>query len=186
MGTRSLTVFVDSWEDPETKEIQEKEIAVLYRQMDGYPTGHGAELKEFLTGFTIGNGIPLGQKLGKFANGMGCLACQVIGHLKDGKTGGFYLEAAGARDLGEEYIYVLRSKNRTVHLQVFAGCMTAFGMPGTKQENMGLAYDGPISRFYPKKVEKVSKDIRDTAPNDFIETQKKALRPALSFLSVKS
>ena len=32
MGTRSLTVFNDSWED--------EEIVVFYRQFDGYPAGH--------------------------------------------------------------------------------------------------------------------------------------------------
>ena len=32
MGTRSLTVFSDTWED--------EEIAVFYRQYDGYPEGH--------------------------------------------------------------------------------------------------------------------------------------------------
>ena len=36
MGTRSLTVFNDSWND--------EEIAVFYRQFDGYPAGHGREL----------------------------------------------------------------------------------------------------------------------------------------------
>ena len=49
MGTRSLTVVRDT--------EGAKDICVLYRQMDGYPTGHGAELKEFLVPFTVVNGI---------------------------------------------------------------------------------------------------------------------------------
>ena len=47
MGTRSLTTFLE--EDG-------TEIAVLYRQMDGYPTGHGQDLKDFLLPFTVVNG----------------------------------------------------------------------------------------------------------------------------------
>lgn len=177
MGTRSLTVFVETWIDPETKEQNEKELAVMYRQMDGYPTGHGADLKEFLQDFTVGNGIPLGVELGKFANGMGCLACQVIGHFKQGKPGNFYLDAAGARDCGEEYIYTLRNTDSGhIRLQVRSGCVTFFGMPGTKEENMGLVYDGDIQKFDPEAVEKVSKDIRATAPRDFLKGQKKVRR----------
>ena len=42
MGTRSLTTFDDEWKN--------EEIAVLYRQYDGYPQGHGKELFEFLDG----------------------------------------------------------------------------------------------------------------------------------------
>lgn len=40
MGTRSLTVFIDEHND--------KEIVVMYRQMDGYPEGHGQDLVDFL------------------------------------------------------------------------------------------------------------------------------------------
>ena len=47
MGTRSITVFED--EDGE-------EIARLYRQMDGYPEGHGLDMAHFLEGNQIVNG----------------------------------------------------------------------------------------------------------------------------------
>ena len=155
MGTRSLTVFVETWEN------QEKEIAVLYRQMDGYPTGHGKELADFLKNFTIGNGIPCGEKLENFANGMSCLACQVIAHFKTG-PGEFYLYPAGSRDVGEEYVYTLRNtKNECVNLQVRTGRVTYFGMPGTKEEDMGLVYDGDIDDFDPEKVEEIGRDIRE-------------------------
>ena len=168
MGTRSLTVFVETWINPDTKEQNEKELAVMYRQMDGYPSGHGAELKEFLQDFTVVNGLSLETK--KVANGMGCLACQVVEHFKQGEPGGFYLDAAGARDCGEEYIYTLRNtKDGHINLQVRSGCVTFFGMPGTKEENMGLVYDGDIRDFDPEAVEKVSKDVRDTAPRDFLK-----------------
>lgn len=91
MGTRSLTVM---------KNCEGKEIAVLYRQFDGYPDGHGKELAEFLNGMEITNGI----KEGKTANGMDCLAAQIIANFKQG-AGGFYLYPAGTRDCGEDYTY---------------------------------------------------------------------------------
>ena len=54
MGTRSLTTFIDN----DTKE----EIVVMYRQFDGYPSGHGRDLINFLDGIKVVNGIPGGKK----------------------------------------------------------------------------------------------------------------------------
>jgi len=74
MGTRHLTVI---------KDIDGEEICVIYGQFDGYPSGHGADLKNFLTGYHICNGYSdAEQKLEKCANGMGDLAMQLIGDLK--------------------------------------------------------------------------------------------------------
>jgi hypothetical protein len=96
MGTRSLTVFMDN---------SGKEIAVLYRQYDGYPSGHGIELAEFLKDFTVVNGMGITDNR-KIANGMDCLACQIIARFKT-EPGGFYLYPAGSRNCGEEFIYIL-------------------------------------------------------------------------------
>ncbi len=54
MGTRALTFVYDG----------DKPIVNLYRQYDGYPTGHGAELAQFLDGFKIVNGIGAEKTLG--------------------------------------------------------------------------------------------------------------------------
>ena len=43
MGTRSLTFVYEKY-----GQVQ-KPVVNMYRQFDGYPTGHGAELAEFLT-----------------------------------------------------------------------------------------------------------------------------------------
>lgn len=96
MGTRSLTVLEN--EDG-------KEIAVLYRQYDGYLDGHGKKLVEFLQGFDITDGLVTDRT--KTANGAGCLAAQVIAHFKKG-AGGFYLYPAGTRDVGEDFVYFVR------------------------------------------------------------------------------
>ena len=105
MGTRCLTVF---------QEEDGTEIAVLYRQYDGYPDGHGKELTEFLAGKPIVDGYNGGTPDGAF-NGIECLAAQVIAHFKKG-IGGFYLMAAGTRDAGEEYIYTVTNKGGIPHI----------------------------------------------------------------------
>lgn len=116
MGTRSLTVFKD----------KDKEIAVLYRQMDGYPSGQGADLDAILAKGNIVNGYG-GNMPGKAFNGMSDLAVRTIVDLKTGgqeyhnDIGGFYLYPAGTRDCGEEYIYtVYADKNNQVCIRVHA------------------------------------------------------------------
>jgi hypothetical protein len=97
MGTRSLTIFNNEWDN--------EEIVVLYRQYDGYPTGHGRDLLSFLNNMNMVNGISNNEKR-KIANGMGCLSAQIVAYLKEA-PGDFYLHSAGTRDIGEEFIYTL-------------------------------------------------------------------------------
>lgn len=99
MGTRSLTILNDD---------DGKEIAVLYRQFDGYPSGHGLELKNFLSGMTITRGISGNTR--NTANGGACLAAQLVAHFKGDEVGQFYLYPADTRDAGEEYIYTVMPK----------------------------------------------------------------------------
>lgn len=113
MGTRSLTVFIE----PSYKD-DEHEIAVMYRQFDGYISEHGHELAQFLAGRLVVNGI--GPDDMRNFNGMGCLAAQVVAHFKT-EVGGFYLHAAGTRDVGEEFIYEIRNINSVLEITVFSG-----------------------------------------------------------------
>ena len=93
MGTRSLTfVYNDN----------KKPIINLYRQYDGYPSGHGAELAEFLAPLTLVNGF--GRDTANLANGMGCLAAQMVSHFKKG-CGTFYVMEVEDRDCGQDYEY---------------------------------------------------------------------------------
>jgi hypothetical protein len=93
MGTRSLT-YVYKGETP---------IVCMYRQYDGYPTGHGAELADFLTSGKIVNG--LSRETDRVFNGMGCLAAQMIAEFK--KTpGGFYIHEVNLKqDSWQDYEY---------------------------------------------------------------------------------
>lgn len=92
MGTRSLT-FVYEGDTP---------VINMYRQFDGYPSGHGFELAEFLEGFEIVNGY--GEVKPKLANGMGCLAAQMIAHFKK-SVGGFYIHPVTSTDCWQDYEY---------------------------------------------------------------------------------
>ena len=99
MGTRSLTYVYDS-----KVESKPRKIINMYRQFDGYPSGHGAELAEFLNSFdAIVNGYAIDEKR-KVANGMGCLAAQLVSEFKDG-VGGFYLYPTTSKDCGQDYEY---------------------------------------------------------------------------------
>ncbi len=74
MGTRSLTRIIPRQEGLSFNEGHEKgELAHvnMYRQFDGYPSGHGLDLAEFLKDFKIINGIGGDAKLGTHANGSG-------------------------------------------------------------------------------------------------------------------
>ena len=92
MGTRSLTYVID--DNKRTKIIN------MYRQFDGYPSGHGAELAEFLNSFQeITNGFGFNETR-KIANGMGCLAAQLVANFKK-EHGGFYLYPTKCDDCGQ-------------------------------------------------------------------------------------
>lgn len=170
MGTRSLTIF--------TKELDnaDSEICVLYRQMDGYPSGHGRDLKDALSNAKIGNGIPAGVQ-GKFFNGMSDLVTQTITRLKvaqtestrewkqrmadndvpgfragpgsvpDVEAGGFYLHKPGTRDCWEEYVYTVYPRNNTVCVRV--------------EGHHGELYNGPVDDFDIQAAERADSDDED-------------------------
>ena len=97
MGTRSLTRVID----------QDKRIlVVMYRQFDGYPEGHGAELCDFLKPMKMVNGYTNPDAKNE-ANGAGCLAAQLVAHFKTG-VGGFYLEPTDTTDSNQDFEYDIR------------------------------------------------------------------------------
>lgn len=100
MGTRSLTILKNGNKDDAL------DIAVMYRQYDGYIEGIGQELAEFLSGFKVVNGI--GETTTKLANGPDCLAAQIVAHFKE-EVGNVYLMRADSRNCGEEYRYYIYS-----------------------------------------------------------------------------
>lgn len=128
MGTRSITTII------ETVEGKKRKITTIYRQYDGYPSGHGKELFEFLKNMRICNGYGTAQKVGKWANGAGCLAAQLIKKLKDG-IGGIYIGAPRTKLDWEDYGYEITVKEdasinvvvRQPGKKLFDGTVAAFG-----------------------------------------------------------
>ena len=117
MGTRALTFVYGEDDDA---------IINLYRQFDGYPSGHGAELAEFLNSKTLVNGI--GNKRSDIANGMGCLAAQLVANFKL-EAGGFYLYPTAQNDLGQDYEYHVYQDRVVVNdcdSEVFSGDWSEF------------------------------------------------------------
>ena len=103
MGTRSLTKFIETYTDEKTGKKKKEIIAVMYRQMDGYPSGMGMDLADFLSKGKLVNGIGMTENQLVF-NGMGCLTAQVIAELKDG-PGSVYLCSPKVKDAGQNYEY---------------------------------------------------------------------------------
>jgi L-2-hydroxyglutarate oxidase LhgO len=101
MSTRSTTVFISRFRDNGTNVVKDTKVCKIYRQMDGYPEGHGMDMAGFLNTGELVNGIGLGADKRQF-NGMGCLAASVIAHLKKG-SGGIYMIPVSQG--GQEYNY---------------------------------------------------------------------------------
>mgnify|MGYP003127743040 CR=1 FL=1 len=110
MGTRSLTYIRDQYED------NDNIIICMYRQYDGYLSGHGKELAEFLQDFTVVNGYN-SLTPARSANGLSCLAAQLVAHFKDG-IGNIYLYPTSTQDVGEEFIYTISLTDSQIYIEV--------------------------------------------------------------------
>lgn len=129
MGTRSLTYVYENHKNEQGDKVEEP-IICLYRQYDGYPTGHGAELADYLNGMYVVNGLGLDQKDQKVANGMGCLAAQLVSFFKKDEAGQFYLHAPVLNaDHWQEYEYHIQQDRILVYgyeKEIFAGTWTQY------------------------------------------------------------
>lgn len=129
MGTRSITTIIDhQWDKPER-------LMTMYRQYDGYPSGHGKELFDFLSQFTIVNGM-MANETRKIANGAGCLAAQVVEHFKqEAGPGGIYMTKPRVTLDDEDYGYeitvtqalTIDVKVRSYKGTIFSGNLAGFG-----------------------------------------------------------
>ncbi len=138
MGTRSLTFVYENYG------TKHEPIINMYRQFDGYPTGHGAELAEFLSGGKIVNGLRIGEE-GRFFNGMGCLSAQLVAHFKQ-ESGGFYLYPTTAKDCGQDYEYhIFENKDHSLKIKVMDCGFNMFGM--TQDETYEPLFEGNLEEF---------------------------------------
>lgn len=113
MGTRSQTAVFDGAD----------KLVQIYRQFDGYPSGHGKDLAEFMKGLKLVNGMGMSDTQ-RIANGAGCFAAQLVAHLKKG-PGHIYLEAPSQDLLQHDYTYVIGldtfAPEKGIGIVVYAG-----------------------------------------------------------------
>ena len=139
MGTRSLTFVYEKY-----GQIQ-KPVVNMYRQFDGYPTGHGAELAEFLNGGRLVNGLIQTKTADEAVyNGMGCLAASMVAHFKQ-TPGGFYIHPVEVTDCGQDYEYHVYDKSGKLYIEVYyCGC-NMFGV--SSSETHELVFKGNLKEF---------------------------------------
>ena len=136
MGTRSLTFVYDE---------QNKPIINMYRQYDGYPTGHGAELADFLSVGRLVNGLAQTETAEEFVfNGMGCLAASLIAQFKQ-SPGGFYIYSVDKTDCGQDYEYHIYDSGKGLYIEVVdCGC-NMFGV--TMSDKHDFVFKGNLKEF---------------------------------------
>ena len=139
MGTSSLTFVYEKY-----GQIQ-KPVVNMYRQYDGYPTGHGAELAEFLSSGRMVNGLAQTKTVKEIVfNGMGCLAAQMITNFKQ-TPGGFYIHPVDVRECGQDYEYHVSEKKDGLYVEVYyCGC-NMFGV--SSGEESQLIFQGYLKEF---------------------------------------
>jgi len=132
MGTRALT-FVYDGSTP---------IINMYRQYDGYPSGHGLELAEFLTQGRLVNG--LSGKNETVFNGMGCLAAAMIANFKQ-SAGGFYIHSVEDTECGQDYEYHVYQVGDELRVRVTNRGCNLFGL--TMSDTTENLFDGTAVEF---------------------------------------
>tara|TARA_R100000231_G_scaffold2166_4_gene3795 strand:- start:513 stop:935 length:423 start_codon:yes stop_codon:yes gene_type:complete len=108
MATRALINFVERKDKVSFSEHPgvDKIHIQIYNHYDGYPSGLGVTLADYLQDFVVVNGLSTGQ--GRVANGVGCLAAQTVQYLKEG-PGNIYLHKPSEKDW-EDYEYFIWCK----------------------------------------------------------------------------
>jgi hypothetical protein len=151
MGTRSLTHIVQS---PAKGKRKPEVLATIYRQFDGYPSGHGEDLLRLLKDKVMVNGI--GRESGDIANGAGCLAAQIVRDLKtEAGVGGIYLEPAGSEDHGEEYVYTVEADTFDPQAGIQLKVEAIHGGYGDTPRERKVLFAGAVRAFDPAKAEAV-------------------------------
>lgn len=113
MGTRSTYRVIEQYKN-EDGSIENNNLVLVYRQYDGYPTGHPLETAEWLATAKVVNGLGMNETQLVF-NGAGCLAAQLIARFKEG-AGGTYVHNLESRgECWEDYLYdIIVTEDRTI------------------------------------------------------------------------
>jgi hypothetical protein len=132
MGTRALTFVYEG----------DKAIVNMYRQYDGYPSGHGLDLAQFLTRGQLVNGLS-GKDTVSF-NGMGCLAAAMVANFKE-TPGGFYIYSVDSTECGQDYEYHVYEREGEIRVRVTDRGCNMFGL--TMSDTNESLFDGTAVEF---------------------------------------
>lgn len=143
MSTRSLTSVKSRWGEGEWRTH-----AVIYRHSDGYLTGHGEQLFEFLNGLEVVNGIKCEGMPERWVNGPGELAAELVVHLWRLGCSPDLMDH-GELEVGQEFHYEISvdygPSGGVIRLVVYDGPMTFFGEGGKKC--VCKIFEGTVSEF---------------------------------------
>jgi len=149
VSTRSITTVRSKWTDGEENEPYEWEIyATIYVHVDGYLSGVGKWLYDFLNGLVVVNGIRVdGNMPGRYANGPGRMAAHLVTAMQMGGMNPNLVPYEST--MGQEYHYqinvVYGRTGGSVSITVFDGPMTLFGDGGDECTN--LIFTGSVMEF---------------------------------------
>ena len=127
MGTRSTTRVV----------CDNITLVNMYRQFDGYISGHGAELAAFINTQRMTKGFPCCESAGEgkvWSNGAGCLAAQLVAHFKK-EPGGIYIAEPSCWE-AYNYTVAVGEYTNAIRVKVHVG-----GGPNT------TIFDGTLEEF---------------------------------------
>ena len=131
MSTRSITHIHEMKGDVFGDE--EQIVCSFYRHCDGYPTGHGQDLADWLTGKRLVNGISGGFVKGRDFNRSGSMAVHLMAHIES--ISGCEVVPTGAGDMWEEYTYDVYFRNGEFVIGVNGSEYLAWEFNGSNVEN---------------------------------------------------
>lgn len=147
MGTRSITTVQSRWDS----EGEYKVHATVYRHYDGYLSGHGAWLADFLKMIRVKNGISGDWDKARDVNGPGRLAARLVVDMYDNDLEPDLMPHN--TDCGQEYHYQIsvefgvdwEGAGAPVSVAVFDGPIVFFGCGGDECTNK--IFDGSVEEF---------------------------------------
>lgn len=150
MGTKALIRVFDE---------ENNFLLGIYQHSDGYLSGLGEKLAEFLEKIKF-EGYSFEERvMGKAANGMGCLAAQIVGHLKDDWGHVYIIPSSLVEDdsqgIHAHYCYDIHSNYVKVkHLgkTIFKGSFKDFGDYIRFLEKSGHYEDTAFKAFLKQRV----------------------------------
>ncbi len=131
MATRGIVRFAKREKGVSFNEHPEKIHTQIYHHYDSYPDHLGVGIAKYLSDIRVVNGLG-SRKSEVLANGTGCLAAQVLTHLKLGRhyefekdeiqEGNVYLDAPNEERDNIEYCYYIWSDyDKGIWMSIFEG-----------------------------------------------------------------